>query len=84
VADGQYEITGGGAVKATVSRQLADHGGRAQSISVDISDEGGTAVLVATMLAIEAVRYERGEAQTNPRALLSLLNPFNWLPPTIS
>jgi len=38
VADGQYAITGDGTIKATVSRQLADHVPRAQSISVDISD----------------------------------------------
>jgi uncharacterized protein YxjI len=76
VADGQYAITGGGAVKATVSRQLAEHAGRAQNISVDISDENDTAVLLATMLAIEAVHYWGGAV--NPRALLSLLNPINW------
>jgi len=82
VADGQYAITSDGTVKATVSRQLADHVRRAQSISVDISDEEDTAVLLATVLAIEAVQYERREAQFNPRALLSLLNPFNWLLPS--
>jgi uncharacterized protein YxjI len=79
VADGQYAITSGGTAKVTVTRQLADHAQRAQSISADISDEDDAAVLLATMLAIEAVHYERGEAQFNPRALLSLLNPFNWL-----
>jgi uncharacterized protein YxjI len=79
VADGQYTITSDGTVKASVSRQLADHVPRAQTISVDISGEDDTAVLLATMLAIEAIQYERGEAQFNPRALLSLLNPFNWL-----
>ena len=79
LADGQYAITSDGTVKATVTRQLADHVRRAQSIRVDVSDEDDTAVLLATMLAIEAVQYERGEARFNPRALLSLLNPFNWL-----
>jgi hypothetical protein len=46
---------------------------------VDISGEDDTAVLLATMLAIEAVRYERGETHFSPRALLDLLNPLNWL-----
>lgn len=83
VADGQYAITSDGTVKATVSRQLADHVRRAQSISVDIrgdddDDDDDDVVLLAMMLAIEAVQYERSEAQFNPRALLSLLNPFNW------
>jgi len=79
VADGRYEITGEGLVKAKVSRQFADHVRRAWRISVDISDGDDAAVLLATMLAIEAVQYERGEAHFNPRALLDLLNPFNWL-----
>ncbi len=48
---------------------------------MDISNEDDTAVLLATMLAIEAVRYERGETHFNPRGLLDLLNPFNWLSP---
>lgn len=80
VTDGQYAMTSDGTVKATVSRQPADHVRRAQSISVDVSDEDDTAVLLATTLAIEAVQYERGEAHFNPRALLELLNPFNWWP----
>jgi hypothetical protein len=46
---------------------------------VDISDEDDAAVLLATMLAIEAVQYERGGSQLNLRALLDLLNPLNWL-----
>jgi uncharacterized protein YxjI len=79
VAAGQYAITGGGAVKATVSRQLADDVRETQSIGVDIGDEKDTAVLLAMVLAIEAVRYERGEAHFNPRALLDLANPLNWL-----
>lgn len=79
VADGQYAITSGGAVKATVSRQLADVVRGTHSIGVDISEEDDTAVLLATMLAIEAVHYERGETHFNPRALLDLLNPLHWL-----
>lgn len=79
VADGQYAITSGGAVQATVSRQLGDAARGAQSIGVDIRDEEDTVVLLATMLAIEAVRYERGEARFSPRALLDLLNPLHWL-----
>jgi hypothetical protein len=79
VADGQYAITNDGTMKATVSRQLADPVPRAQSISVDISDEDDAGILLAMMLAIEAVQYERGGARFNPRALLDLLNPLNWL-----
>jgi len=79
VADGQYAITSDGTVKATVSRQLADPVRRAQSISADISDEDDAPVLLAMMLAIEAVQYERGGGHFNPRALLDLLNPLNWL-----
>jgi len=79
VADGQYAIVSDGAVKATVSRRLADVVRGTQSIGVDISDEDDTVVLLATMLAIEAVCYERGEADFNPRALLDLLNPLHWL-----
>ena len=82
MADGQYGITGDGAVRAAVARQLADYVRRAQRISVDIKDEDDTAVLLATVLAVEAVQYERGQAQFNPHALLSLLNPFNWLLPS--
>ena len=76
VADGQYAITSGGTVKAAVSRQLVRG---TQSIGVDIGDEDDTAVLLATMLAIEAVRHERAESYFSPRALLELLNPLNWL-----
>ena len=79
VAGGRYAITSGGLVKAKVSRPLPGSVRQAPSISVDISDEDDTAVLLATMLAIEAVRYERGETHFSPRALLDLLNPFNWL-----
>jgi len=78
VADGQYAITSDGTVKAAVSRQLVDDVRQTQSIGVDIGDEDKTTVLLATMLAIEAVRYERGEAHFNLRALLDLLNPLNW------
>ena len=79
VADGRYSITGDGLVRATVSRRLADDARPTQTISVDISDEDDAAVLLATMLAIEAIQYERGGTQLNPRALLDLLNPLNWL-----
>lgn len=79
VADGQYAITSGGTVKATVSRQPAEVAGGTQRIGVDIIDEEETAVLLATMLAIEAVHYEHGEAHFSPRALLDLLNPLDWL-----
>ena len=68
-------------MKAKVSRPLPGSVRQAPSISVDISDEDDTAVLLATMLAIEAVRYERGETHFSPRALLDLLNPLNWLSP---
>jgi uncharacterized protein YxjI len=78
VPDGRYAISAGDIVKATVSRQFADHARPTQTISVDISDEDDAAVLLATMLAIEAIRYERAAAQFNPRALLDLLNPLNW------
>ena len=81
VAGGRYAITSGGLVKAKVSRPLPGSVRQAPSISVDISDEDDTAVLLATMLAIEAVRYERGETHFSPRALLDLLNPLNWLSP---
>jgi uncharacterized protein YxjI len=79
VASGQYAITSDGTVKATVSRQLADDARGTQSIGVDIGDDDNTAILLVTMLAIEAVRYERRAAQFNPHALLELLNPLNWL-----
>lgn len=79
VAGGQCAITRGGTVQATVSRHLADDVRGTQRIGVDIGGEDDTAVLLATMLAIEAVRYERGEAYFNPRGLLDLLNPLNWL-----
>lgn len=79
VADGRYAISGDGVVKAAVSRQLADHARPKLTISVDIGDEDDAAVLLAMMLAIEAIRYERGAAQFNLRALLDLLNPFNWI-----
>jgi hypothetical protein len=67
-------------VKAAVSRQVVDDVPHVQCISVDLPDGDDAAVLLATMLAIEAVRYERAEAYFNPRALLDLLNPLNWLP----
>lgn len=79
VADGQYAVTSGGAVKATVSRQLADVAPGAQSIGVDICDEEDAVVLLAMVLAIEAVCYERGETRFHPRALLDLVNPLHWL-----
>src|SRR5258708_4774663 len=79
VAGGRYAITSGGLVKAKVSRPLPGSVRRAPSISVDISDEDDTAVLLATMLAIEAVRYERAEPHVNPPAPLDLLHPFYWL-----
>ena len=79
MADGQYAITSDGTMKATVSRQVADHVRRVQSISVDIGHDDDAALLLATMLAIEAVRYERGGARFSPRALLDLLNPLKWL-----
>jgi uncharacterized protein YxjI len=72
VADGRYAITDDGLVRATVSRHLADHARPTQTVTVDISDEDDAAVLLATMLAIEAVQYERGGSQLNPRALLDL------------
>ena len=46
---------------------------------MDISDEDDTVVLLATVLAIEAVHCERGETRFNPRGLLDLLNPLHWL-----
>ena len=46
---------------------------------MDFSDQDDAAVLLATMLAIEAVRYERGETHFSPRGLLDLLNSHNWL-----
>jgi uncharacterized protein YxjI len=79
VAGGQYAITSGSTVKATVSRQLADDVRGTQSITVDISNEDDTAVLLAAMLAVEAIHYERGQAHFNPRVLLHLLNPLTWL-----
>ena len=78
VAGGQYAITSDGTQRATVSRQLV-RVDQPQSIGVDIGDDDHAAVLLATILAIEAVRYERGEAEFNPQALLALLNPLNWL-----
>jgi hypothetical protein len=63
-----------------------------QSISVDIGD-GDAVAFLATVLAVEAVRFERDASYFNPRALLdllralpgallhltgALLNPFNW------
>lgn len=78
VADGRYEIAGGGLVTVKVSRQSSDHGRQERTLSVHISDGDDAAVLLATVLAIEAVQYERGGTHFNPRALLDLLNPFNW------
>jgi uncharacterized protein YxjI len=80
VADGHYAITGGDLVKAKGARKLVDHVRQAQRISVDINDEDDTAVLLlATMLAIEALLYERGGTHFNPRGGLDLFNPFNWI-----
>jgi hypothetical protein len=81
VADGNYALAGDGLVKAAVTRQLADAVRRTHTISVDIGDAEDAVLLLATVLAIEAARYERAGTHTNPRALLDLLNPLNWLNP---
>ena len=77
VTDGQYSITRDGLALATVSRQITDDVRPMQTITVDIGD-GDAVTLLATVLAVEAVRYEHGGSHFNPRALLDLLNPFNW------
>jgi hypothetical protein len=77
VTDGRYSITCDGLAKATVSRQSADQVRQMQRISVDIR-AGDAVALLATVLAAEAVRYEHGGTHFNARALLDLLNPFNW------
>jgi hypothetical protein len=85
VTDGRYSITGDGLTQATVSRQIADQVRQTQRISVDIGD-GDAVALLATVLAVEAARYEHGGTHFTPRALLEdlprallyMLNPFNW------
>lgn len=85
VTDGRYSITCDGQAQATVSRQIADDARQTVRISVDIGD-GDAAALLATVLAVEAVRYEydgthftpRALLEDLPRALLYALNPFNW------
>ena len=85
VTDGRYSITCDGQAQATVSRQIADDVRQTQRISVDVGD-GDAAALLATVLAVEAVRYEhdgthftpRALLEDLPRALLYMLNPFNW------
>lgn len=82
VTDGRYSISRDGLALATVSRQITDDVRPLQTISVDIGD-GDDVTLLATVLAVEAVRYEHAGTQFNPRALLDLarhlLNPLNWL-----
>jgi len=80
VTDGRYWITCDGLAQATVLRQIADHVRQALSISVDI-DGGDVAALLATVLAVEAIRYEHSGSHFNPAALLDLLNPINWVIP---
>ena len=71
--------------QATVSRQIADDVRHTVRISVDVA-AGDAVALLATVLAVEAVRYEHDGAQFNPRALLEdlphallyALNPVNW------
>ena len=85
VPDGRYSITCDGLAQATVSRQLADDVRQTVRISVDVA-VGDAVALLATVLALEAVRYEHDGAVFNPRALLEdlphallhALNPFNW------
>jgi len=85
VPDGRYSITCDGLARATVSRQIADDVRQTVRICVDVA-AGDAVALLATVLAVEAVRYERDGAQFNPRALLEdlprallyALNPFNW------
>lgn len=85
VAAGRYSLTRDGLVMATVSRQIANDVRQTQEISADIGS-GDAVALLATVLAIEAVRYERDGRVFNPRALLDLpgavllelLNPFNY------
>ncbi|MDR0342604.1 MAG: hypothetical protein LBI49_05695 [Nocardiopsaceae bacterium] len=82
VPDGRYSITCNGLPMARVSRQITDDVRPMQTISVDIVD-GDPETLLATVLAIEAMRYEHAGTGFNPRALLELLghvlNPLNWL-----
>ena len=74
VAGGQYEIAGG-LVTAAVSRHHVPQG---RTISVHIGGGDDAAAPLATVLAIEAIQYERDGAYVNPLALLDLLNPFKW------
>jgi hypothetical protein len=85
VPDGRYSITCDGLAQATVSRQIADDSRQTVTISVDVV-AGDVVAFLATVLAVEAVRYEHDGTQFNPRALLEdlprallyALNPFNW------
>ena len=86
VTDGRYSLTCDRLAQATVSRQTDDQVRQTQRISVDIGD-GDAVTLLATVLAVEAVRYEHDGTYFNPRALLEdlphallhLLNPLNWI-----
>lgn len=82
VPEGRYSITCDGLALARISRRITDGVRPVQTISVDI-DDGDAEMLLATVLAIEAVRYEHAGTGFNPRALLDLLghllNPLNWL-----
>src|SRR5260370_37537992 len=75
VADGQYAITSDGTMKATVSRQLADHVRRVQRISGGIRHDEDAPLLVATMLPIEAGPYQPGGGRLSPRAPLDPVQP---------
>ena len=85
VPDGRYSITCDGQAQATVSRQIADDVRQTLRISVDVGG-GDVVTLLATVLAVEAVRYEHDGTHFTPRALLGdlprallyALNPFNW------
>ncbi len=77
VRDGRYSITRDDLALATVSRQITEGVRPMQTISVDIG-AGDAVTLLATVLAVEAVRYEHAGAQFNPRALLDL--PRQLLP----
>jgi len=84
VTDGRYSIACNGLGQASVSRQIADDARQTVRISVDVGD-GDAVALLATVLAVEAVRYEHAGTQfvpsallkDLPRALLSALNPFS-------
>jgi hypothetical protein len=86
VRDGKYSITRDGLVLATVSRQGTADVRPVQTITVDVGD-GDAVALLAVILALEALRYERAGSQFNPGGLrehaeywvTQLLNPVNWL-----